>query len=127
MNRFTDAEFEVMQILWRSSELKPSEILSQHPRNISDSTLRTFLTDLVRKRHVSRIRRGKVYYYRALTKPESAFRLRLRQLIDIFCDGSTAVLAKQLVASENLTPEELEELRQILDEKQEERERKETS
>jgi predicted transcriptional regulator len=105
-----------MQILWQGGDLKPAEILEQHPRSITNSTLRSFLKDLLRKGHVSRVRRGKVYYYRALTKAKSAFRERLSELVDAFCEGSTLALAKHLFESEALSPEELAELKQLVQE-----------
>ena len=90
----TDAEFEVMRILWSGAEMKPAEILEQFPRDISDSTLRTFLSDLLDEGYVTRRKKGKAYYYRAKMRQESAFRQRLLQLVDAFCEGSHGVLVK---------------------------------
>lgn len=124
MARFTDSELEVMGILWDAGEQKPQEILKRHPRPVSNSTLRTFLADLVEKGHVARTKRGKVFYYRALTKPDSALKTRLTQIIDLFCGGSHAALAKHLVESEKLSSQEIRDLRALLDEAGERRGRK---
>lgn len=106
-----------MRILWDAAELKPREILERHPRAISDSTLRSFLAELVKKGHVARVRRGKVYYYEARTRPESAFRHRLAQLIEVFCGGSLAALARRLVECETLSAKELAELQALVEER----------
>jgi predicted transcriptional regulator len=109
----TDAELEVMTILWSDGEMKPQEILERFPRAITNSTLRSFLTDLVEKGHVTRVRRGKAYFYRPLTKRDSIFRSRLGQFVELFCEGSPWVLVKHLIEGDKLTKEELEELQRL--------------
>ncbi len=43
MEKFTPAEMEVMQVLWRESPLKPAEILERLERPISNPALRSIL------------------------------------------------------------------------------------
>lgn len=110
----TDAEFEVMRVLWAGGEMKPAEILEQFPRDVSDSTLRTFLSDLVDEGYVTRRKKGKAYYYRAKMRQESAFRHRLLHLVDAFCEGSHGVLIKRLVESRKLSEDDLEMLKELI-------------
>ncbi|MBX7167570.1 MAG: BlaI/MecI/CopY family transcriptional regulator [Pirellulales bacterium] len=115
MDDLTAAELEVMQILWEFGELKPQEVLQHHPREISNSTLRTFLTDLVGKGHVTRTKRGKVFYYQAQTARTSAFRLRVQHLVTSFAGGSYLNLARELIGLEEFPADQLEELRRGID------------
>jgi BlaI family penicillinase repressor len=110
MARFTAGEMEVMRILWEHGELKPSEIQKRFPRPIKNAALRSYLTILVDKGHLVRRSKGKAFYYRPKTKPESTFRTMLGDLINIFCGGSREALLCHLLAKEKLSPEELLDL-----------------
>jgi BlaI family transcriptional regulator, penicillinase repressor len=113
MSRLTPGEFEVMRILWEHGELKPAEIQKLCPRPIKNAALRSYLTILVEKGHLTRRSIGKAFYYRPKTKRESVFRSMLRDLIDAFCGGSSEALLCHLVAKENLSREELLELQRV--------------
>ena len=113
MAQFTDGEMEVMRILWEHGELKPAEIQELFPRTIKNAALRSYLTILVEKGHLSRRGKGKAFYYRAKTRRESTFRSMLGDLVDTFCDGSSEALLCHLLAKEKLSPQELLELQRM--------------
>ncbi len=113
MAQFTDGEMEVMRILWEHGELKPAEIQEHFPRPIKNAALRSYLTILLEKDHLTRRGKGKAFYYRAKTRRESTFRSMLGDLVDTFCDGSSEALLCHLLAKEKLSPEELLELQRM--------------
>ena len=110
MPRFTAGEMEVMRILWEHGELKPADIQRQFPHPIKNAALRSYLTILLEKGHLSRRSQGKAYFYRAKTRRDSTFRAMLGELLDIFCQGSSEALLCHLLAKEKLSPDELLEL-----------------
>ena len=112
---FTAGELEVMRILWEHGELKPSEIQALFSREIKNPALRSYLTILLDKGHVTRQQVGKAYYYKAKTKQRSAFRGMLRELVDAFCEGSTKTLLFNLVKSEKLSDDDVAELQRLVD------------
>ena len=114
MPQFTSGELEVMRILWEHGELKPAEIQTRFPREIKNPALRSFLTILFAKGHVTRRQVGKAYYYKARTRRNSAFRSMLRELTDHFCDGSTKALLFNLVKSEKLSDDDIAELKRLV-------------
>ncbi len=116
MPKFTEGELEVMRILWRDGELKPADILSRFPREIQNSSLRSYLSILLEKGHVVRRREGKAYLYRAKTRRESTFRSMLRDLTRVCFDGSVEGLLCQLIRSEKLSEEDLIELKRVAEE-----------
>ena len=65
MPRFTPGELKVMRLLWEHGELKPAELQGRFPEPIKNPALRSYLTTLVEKGHVTRRRVGKAYYYKA--------------------------------------------------------------
>ena len=116
MAKFTPGELEVMRILWCHGELKPAEIQRQFPREIKNSALRSYLTILLEKGHVIRQRKGKAYYYRAKTRLESTFRSMFDELARSCFDGSTEALLCHLIKQEELSEDDLLELKRMAEE-----------
>ena len=112
-SRFTKGELEVMRILWESGELKPPQIQEKFPRQIKNSALRSYLTILLGKGHVSRRRKGKPYFYRAKTKKEPAFHSMFHEMVDTFFNGSREALLCRLIKTENLSEAELLKLKKL--------------
>lgn len=113
MSRLTPGELHVMRILWKHGELKPAEIQQHYPEPIKNPALRSYLAILLEKGHVSRRQVGKAYFYRAVTRRESAFRKTVRELVNAYCDGSTQALLVSLLRNEKLSDRELLELKRL--------------
>lgn len=109
--RFTPGELRVMQALWEHGELKPAEIRERFGEPIKDPALRSYLTILVEKGHVSRRKEGKVYLYSAKTPRKRALSAMLGEIVDSFFAGSTKQLLLSLVETERLSEADLSELR----------------
>jgi predicted transcriptional regulator len=116
MASFTPGEMIIMRLLWERGALKPSELQQLYPEPIKNPALRSYLTILLNKGHVTRRKIGKAYYYQAVTARHSAFRTKLRELVDSFCNGSTQSLLMNLIRSEALSEAELLRLRQMAEE-----------
>ncbi|MCE5229070.1 BlaI/MecI/CopY family transcriptional regulator [bacterium] len=113
MSKFTDGELDVMRILWEHGELKPADIIARFPRPIKNPAMRSFLSVLLRKGHVTRSKVGKAYFYKAVTQEDPAFSSMLRKMVDVFFSGSTEALLLRLIKSEKLTGEQLLELKKL--------------
>lgn len=120
MARFTEGELEVMRILWEHGELKPAEIQARFPRKIKNPALRSYLSILMEKGHVSRRKVGKAYFYTAKTRKDRAFRSMLRKMLDTFFEGSPEALLARLIRGERLTEDELLEIKHLADELEQE-------
>lgn len=117
MTKFSDAELQVMKLLWQEGELKPAEIQELHESAVKNSAIRFTLSALLEKGHVKRRQIGKAFHYSAVTKRAATFRRTLKELVDVFFEGSTDALLISLIKSENLSEEELLELQQMAGEK----------
>jgi len=115
MARFTAGELKVMQLLWEHGELKPGELQARFPEPIKNPALRSYLTTLLQKGHVTRRLVGKAYYYKAVTRSRSAFRTMLGELVDAYCGGSVQALVMNIIKTERLSEEELLKLKQLAD------------
>lgn len=116
MPRFTPGELKVMRLLWAHGELKPAELQQLFPEPIKNSALRSYLTILLEKGHVSRRRVGKAYYYKALTRSRSAFRTTLHELVEAYCGGSLQSLVMNIIRMEKLSEDDLIALKRLADE-----------
>jgi len=117
MPRFTPGEQAVMQILWEHGELKPSDLQKHFPEPIKNPALRSYLGILVEKGHISRRKIGKAYYYKAITRRNSAFRSTIRELVDTYCEGSAKNLILDLIRAEKLSKADLLELKRLADDR----------
>jgi predicted transcriptional regulator len=115
MSRFTTGELKVMRLLWEHGELKPAELQARFPEPIKNPALRSYLTTLLEKGHVTRRRMGKAFYYKAVTRSRSAFRTMLADLVDAYCGGSARALVMNIIKSERLSAEDLLELKHLAD------------
>lgn len=117
MARLTTGELRVMQLLWEHGELKPSELQELHPESIKNPALRSYLTILVEKGHLSRRKVGKAYLYKAKTPRQRAFSTMLSDLLETFCAGSVEALVMALVRKEKLSEDDLLQLKRLADER----------
>ena len=115
MPRFTTGELKVMRLLWEHGELKPAELQARFPEPIKNPALRSYLTTLLEKGHVTRRRVGKAFYYKAATRSRSAFRTMLGELVDAYCGGSVQALVMNIIKAERLSEDELLELKRLAD------------
>ena len=65
---------------------------------------------------MTRRRVGKAYSYKAVTRSRSAFRTMLGELVDSFCGGSVQALVMNIIKAEQLSEEELLEIKRLADE-----------
>jgi BlaI family penicillinase repressor len=117
-NPLTVGELDVIRILWEQGELKPAEIQSRFPRPIKNAALRSYLSILLEKGHVTRRQVGKAYFYKAKTKRESAFFRTLKEIINSYCEGSPQALLMALIKSERLSEAELLRLKRLAEEEE---------
>jgi BlaI family transcriptional regulator, penicillinase repressor len=115
MPRFTPGELKVMRLLWEHGELKPAELQKHFPEPIKNPAIRSYLTTLLEKGHVTRRLVGKAYLYKPATRPRSAFRSMLIELVDVYCGGSVEALVMNIIKSERLSEDELLELKRLAD------------
>lgn len=115
MMKLTAGELKVMQLLWQHGEMKPSEMQDLFPEPIKNAAIRSYLSILVEKGHITRKQVGKAFFYKAKTQQNRAFHSMLKDLVDTFCGGSKKRLLLTLVKSEKLTDEQLAEIQAIAD------------
>jgi predicted transcriptional regulator len=124
-NSLSPLEHEVMQVLWSQGPCSAEDVrhaLAEiHP--MKDSTVRTILRRMEEKEFVAHRCEGRIYIYRHLLPPSKAAAGAVRQVIDLFCNGSVEALLLGMVDNKIIDREQLQELAEKID-KAEARERR---
>jgi len=107
MNSLNQNELEALRIMWERGTSKPAEIQERFTWKIDNGTLRSALVSLVAKKHASRKRQGKAFYYSARVPKTTALQALTRNLARIFAGGSTRELVAQLVDTTDITADDL--------------------
>lgn len=124
----TDAELAVLEQLW---EAGPATIRDLTDRLYPDGgvaaygTVQKLLERLGGKACVAREAHGRVHVYRAVVDRPQLIAMSLRATADKLAGGSLTPLLTQLVAADDLSADELRELRVMVDRMARERSGKE--
>ena len=110
-------ETEALRVLWDRGELKPGDIQSEFGWTIENATLRSVLRNLLDKELVTRRKEGKAFVYKARKRKQSQFSQAMQRMAEVFTGGSRVGLIMELLKREELSPEEIEELKTLASQK----------
>ena len=111
--RITDSELEVMHVLWDAADALPIADIRrtlQERRGWESTTIKTLVQRLCNKGAVAQERR-QVFYYRALISEKEYNDWATGDLIRRLYRGSAKDLVAALVHADELTAEDVDELR----------------
>jgi BlaI family penicillinase repressor len=116
--RLGRVQLQIMQVLWERERATAREITEALNVNapIAHSTVQTLLRDLEAKRAVGHEAEGRVFIFFPLVREESITRSVTRDLLDRVFDGRVSSLVSYLLKHEKISPEELKELRRLINE-----------
>jgi len=114
----SDKELAVLQVLWDrgpSTIGQVTDALYPRPTDADYASVQVFLNRLEDKKHVRRDRSQRAHVFHAVTGREELVGKRLRLVAEQLCGGLMGPLLTHLVRAEALTAEEIEQLRQLMD------------
>jgi len=113
----TDGELEILQILWVHGPASLGEICAalRLKRQIATTTVATVLKVMREKGLASRRKTSRGFSWSAIVKREKTASGLIGKLIERVFEGSAQRLVAHLVEDGNLSPEDLEEIRMLLD------------
>ena len=125
--KITQAEWEVMQILWNAdAPLSAAEVIArlETKANWNPKTVRTFLSRLIQKQAVHTVKRDRAGYellhYVPLIDRTSALQAKQETFADRFFGGTVHSMLAGCIQSGEISIDELRELREMIDSKIEE-------
>jgi BlaI family transcriptional regulator, penicillinase repressor len=114
----TDAELAILQVLWEQGSLpirKLTEELYPGGKTAQYATVQKLLERLEAKDCVARNRAAPVHIFQATIDRNELVGRRLKQLADKLCGGSWTPVLTHLVHTEDLTAQDRQALRQLVE------------
>ena len=120
--RPTESELAILRVLWDRGPSTVKEVQEGLPRRERRgyTTVLKLMQIMHDKGLVGRRRDGKAHVYRARLRENQAQKRLTADLIDGVFRGSAARLVMQALSSKTPSPQDLEEVRRLLDELEEE-------
>lgn len=119
--QISEAEYEVMKVIWEKGEVKSSEIIEvlTMQTDWKPKTIQTLITRLVVKGIVeSEKGDGKAYIYYPCVKEGDYKREVGRSFLQRIYNGSVKMMMMNFLKEQKLSQDEIEELKALLDEKE---------
>ena len=120
MNRLpqiSEAEFEVMKIVWQYATVSTNEITDRLMKTTSwgAKTIQTLIKRLTNKGALTYEKEGRVYVYTPLVKENEYISQQSNSFLRRFYDGDITAMLSAYIKNDRLSAEEIGTLRSILD------------
>ena len=113
----TDAELAILRVLWArgpSTVRQIAEVMADAGRETGYTTVLKLLQIMTEKGIVVRDESARTHIYSPASTQDQTQRQMVTDLLDRVFDGSAAQLVMQALAAKKTTPEELAEIRKLL-------------
>lgn len=116
--KVTEAESEVMQVLWQRARLAAEEIAAElaPTRDWQEATVKTLLNRLLKKGAIRAEREGRRYLYSPVLQREAWLLGESEGLLERLFDGRVAPLVSHFSRHRRLSDADVAELRKLLEE-----------
>ena len=117
--RISEAEWEVMDVIWDAASATADDVVQQlaSKHAWSAQTVKTMINRLVKKAALEFTVEGKHYLYRPRVSRATCVRHAGRSFLSRVFSGRTAPMLAHFLKTAKLSPDEIEELKQMLNRK----------
>lgn len=118
MHSVSDAELEVLKVLWAGGPATVRDVaavLRRQKRRLAYNTVLTLLSRLREKGFVEADRRDTAHVFRAVVSRDELVGSSLSALADRVCDGTASPLLLALIRNPRLSSTDIAQLRKMLD------------
>ena len=115
-NTLTEAELRIMRILWARGESLVSDLVSAMPESapLAYTSVLTTVRILEQKGYVEHRQEGRAFLYSPCVAEHDASRSEVRHVLHRFFDNSRERLMLSLLGDGEITPEELQRLKDAI-------------
>ena len=112
----TEAELRLMKILWRRGESSVNDLLAALPQGeaLAYNSILTTIRILEQKGYVEHRQDGRAFVYRPCVAEQEASQSEIRHVLSRFFGNSRERLLLSLLGDEDLSPDELQRLKQAI-------------
>lgn len=118
--QLTDLQLAVMKALWEVGEGSVSDVLAalaSEERELAPTTVATLLQRLSKQGWVKYRKQGRQFLYRAAVDQKAAAQGVLQRVLRTFFGGNVSQLTAQLLESEQLSHQDLAQLKRLIEAK----------
>lgn len=115
INKISDAELEVLKLLWSKNEALSSAYISDALMRMMEwerSTIRTLIHRLVEKGAIIQEKRDMYYYYPTITEKEYVS-VQTKSFLEKLYKGNAKKLVASLFEEDYIQPDDIERLKQF--------------
>jgi predicted transcriptional regulator len=114
----TEAELKVMDVVWDIGEASVHEVVKRQPkgRALAYNTVLTTMRILEKKGYLTHEKSGRAFVYKPLVDRRQARTRAVRHMIKSFFDDSPELLLLNVLKDEKLSESELERLKNMVEE-----------
>ncbi|WP_010503053.1 BlaI/MecI/CopY family transcriptional regulator [Paenibacillus elgii] len=119
--KISEAEWEIMKVIWKQSPLTAEQIVLQLPGEIewSDQTVRTFINRLLKKKAIGFEKSGRSYLYFPLLSEKECIRAESQSFLKRVFNGAADIMVTNFLEETDLSQQEIDKLHKFLTEKKE--------
>lgn len=114
--QISEAEFEVMKIIWDNYPINTNEIVEKLIKTSkwNARTIHTMLSRLEKKKAITYEKEGRIYVYSPLIKKEDYIKAETSSFLNKFYNGAANSLVMNFIQNDMLSDDDIEELKNIL-------------
>lgn len=115
--RLSSQQHRILRILWRDGEASARQVQEALDDKLAHTTVGTMLTRLEKKGVLESVARGRERFYRPLVTEGEVRRSMVSDLVSTIFKGDPRALVAHLVREQEIEPDDLEEIRKLLEER----------
>lgn len=114
--QISEAEFEVMKIIWKHAPISTNEITDKLTQTTkwSPKTIQTLIKRLVNKGVLSYEKQSRVFVYTPLIEEKEYIGLKSRSFLKRYFDGDITAMLSAYIEDDKLSESEIDTLRSLL-------------
>ncbi len=114
----TEGEQRLMEVIWTRGSATVAEVLEAIPERERPAfnTVQTMLRIMEKKGYLRHEERGRAFIYHAKVERDDAARAAVQNVVKRFFNNSAGLLAVRLLEKEELSTQELTQMRRLIDE-----------
>jgi len=116
-SKITDAEWEVMRVVWANNEVTSKEIsqVLQKKKGWKSATIKTFIGRLVKKGVLNTEKEGNRYLYSASVNEEESLKSVTSELFELICNKEVGKTIAKMISEANLSYKDVALLEEVLE------------
>lgn len=118
-SKISDSEWEIMRIIWKTPNCTALEIIEhlKDSQKWKPKTVKTLISRLISKNIIGFEQSGREYKYYSILSEEECRKIENKSFLHRVYNGSLKSMLLNFIEEENLTKEEIEELKSFLNER----------